>query len=103
PNDGHKLHTNYSGANPPYLDHAAVEYLVECGVEHLLLDLPSVDREEDGGKLLAHKAFWKYPDTVAAGRQSCTITELIFVDAAIKDGLYLLNLQIASFELDVSP
>lgn len=103
PNDGHKLHTNYSGANPPYLHHAAVEYLADCGVEHLLLDLPSVDREEDGGKLLAHKAFWKYPDTMAAGRQNCTITELIFVDSVIKDGLYLLNLQIASFELDASP
>ncbi|HMR42752.1 MAG TPA: cyclase family protein, partial [Saprospiraceae bacterium] len=103
PNDVRKLHTNYSGANPPYLHHEAVEYLVECGVEHLLLDLPSVDREEDGGKLLAHKAFWKHPDTMAAGRQNCTITELIFVDSVIKDGLYLLNLQIASFELDASP
>lgn len=103
PNDLRKLQTNYSGANPPYLHHEAVEYLVECGVEHLLLDLPSVDREEDEGKLLAHKAFWKYPETIANGRQNCTITELIFVDSVIKDGLYLLNLQIASFELDASP
>ena len=58
PNDELKRVTNYSGANPPYLHHEAAAYLVECGVEHLLIDLPSVDREEDEGKLSAHKTFW---------------------------------------------
>ncbi len=100
PNDTLKLKTNYSGSNPVYVHHEAIEYLVDCGVEHLLIDLPSVDREEDGGKLLAHKAFWKYPQ---APRENCTISELIFVPSEIKDGLYLLNIQIASFEIDVSP
>ena len=32
-----------------------------------------------------------------------TITEMIFVQDAIEDGTYLLNLQIASFENDASP
>ena len=100
PNDPGKLHTQYSGSNPPYLHHLAAEYLVECGIEHLLLDLPSVDREEDEGALMAHKAFWQYP---AATRSHCTITELIFVPNAVKDGFYLLNLQTASFDLDASP
>ena len=100
PNDDLKLKTNYSGANPAYIHHEAIKYLVECGVEHLLIDLPSVDREEDEGKLLAHKAFWQYPDNV---RKNCTISELIYANNNIKDGLYLLNIQIASFELDVSP
>ena len=103
PNDGRKLTANYSGTNPPYLDHRAVEYLVDCGIEHLLLDLPSVDREEDGGKLLSHRAFWKYGGELDRVRQNCTITELIFAPNEIKDGLYLLNLQTASFEIDVSP
>ena len=103
PNDERKLTTNYSGSNPPYLDHRAVEHLVGCGVEHLLLDLPSVDREEDGGKLLAHRAFWRYGGEMDRVRQNCTITELIFATNAIKDGLYLLNLQVASFEIDASP
>jgi hypothetical protein len=66
----------------------------------LLLDLPSVDREEDGGKLLAHKAFWDYPKNIDTKK---TISEMVFVDNSIVDGLYLLNLQICSFELDVSP
>ncbi len=100
PNDTLKTSTTYSGANPPYMHHEAAELLVERGIEHLLLDLPSVDREEDKGLLLAHHAFWKYP---AATRSHCTITELIYVSPKIADGTYLLNLQIASFELDVSP
>lgn len=100
PNDRLKMRTNYSGANPPYLHREAAVYLVECGIRHLLVDLPSVDREEDGGALAGHRAFWNYPE---APRKNCTITELVFVDNSVKDGVYLLNLQIAGFELDVSP
>ncbi|MEM9921462.1 MAG: cyclase family protein [Bacteroidota bacterium] len=100
PNDDFKLRMNYSGTNPPFLHHEAVQYLVACGVQHLLIDLPSVDREEDGGHLLSHRAFWQYPDDV---RKNCTISELIYVPNEINDGLFLLNIQIASFEIDVSP
>ena len=100
PNDDGKLTRHYSGINPPYMHHEAIEYIVDCGINHLLLDLPSVDREEDEGKLLSHKAFWQFPDKV---RKNATITELIYVDNVIKDGFYLLNIQIASFEIDVSP
>jgi arylformamidase len=103
PNEAAKKTRHYSGTNPPYLEHEAIEYLVACGVQHLLIDLPSVDREEDGGKVLGHRAFWQYPLTVEKERTACTITELIFVDNAIKDGYFLLNLSIASFELDASP
>ena len=102
PNDDLKRRTQYSGSNPPYLHHEAVRYLVECGVQHLLLDLPSVDRETDGGALLAHRAFWTYPEAVEM-RQHCTITELIFVPNTVRDGYYLLNIQAASLDLDASP
>lgn len=100
PNDPEKKRRVYSGTNPPYIAPEAVKYLVDQGVKHFLIDLPSVDREEDEGKLLAHKAFWNYPEKIDTEK---TISELIFVDNNIKDGIYLLNLQIASFELDVSP
>ncbi len=100
PNDGRKLNLNYSGANPPYLHHETAEWLAACGVQHLLLDLPSVDREEDGGQLLAHRAFWQYPETV---RSACTITEMVFVPNEVSDGFYLLNVQTAAFDLDASP
>lgn len=101
PNDDLKLITQYSGSNPPYLHHEATLWLAQNGVEHLLLDLPSVDREEDGGKLLAHRAFWQYPsDSV---RFNATITELIYVPNTVKDGDYILNLQITSLILDATP
>lgn len=100
PNDPLKLRKNYSGKNPPYLHYAVAEFLVNIGIKHLLVDLPSVDREEDGGKLLFHKTFWQYPGNI---RKDSTITELIFVPGVVEDGTYLLNLQIASFELDASP
>lgn len=103
PNDLLKMTTKYSGTNPPYLHRAATEYLVEKGVRHLLTDLPSVDREEDGGELRSHRAFWQYPDTEAADRLDCTITELIYADNDLKDGTYLLHLGIASFDMDASP
>ncbi|KAA3639564.1 MAG: cyclase family protein, partial [Bacteroidetes bacterium] len=100
PNDTSKLSRNYSGINPPYFHFDTIRYLVECGVDHLLTDLPSVDKEQDGGRLLAHKAFWLYPRNV---RHWATITELIYVPEEVKDGMYLLNMQITSLELDASP
>ena len=100
PNEEDKLKRHYSGTNPTYLHHEATKYLVECGIKHLLIDLPSVDREEDEGLLLSHHAFWQYPENT---QSDCTITELIFVPNKVKDGLYLLNISIASFEIDASP
>ena len=100
PNGLDKETRNYSGTNPPYISDEAVAYLVYKGFEHLLIDLPSVDREEDGAKFLAHKAFWKYPGSV---RKNSTITELIYVEDAIKDGLYLLQINVLNIECDASP
>jgi kynurenine formamidase len=100
PNLENKLKENYSGNNPVYLDPNLTKLIVEKGILHLLLDLPSVDREEDGGAMLAHKAFWNYPENP---RYSATITEMIFVPDEIKDGLYFINLHIASLETDASP
>lgn len=95
-----KLARQYSNTNPPYLHHEAAEHLHALGIDHLLIDLPSVDREQDEGKLLAHRAFWQYPHNTQAHR---TITELIYIPNTVYDGTYLLNLQIASFENDASP
>ena len=100
PNDASKVTKQYSGTNPPYLDHEFALEAVKNGVCHLLIDLPSVDKEEDGGKLQVHHDFWDYPQNP---RKDSTITELIYVRDSIPDGLYLLNLQIASFESDASP
>ena len=100
PNDAAKRQRHYSGTNPTYVEPALAHFLVEQNVQHFLLDLPSVDREEDAGQLLAHHAFWRYP---AQTRSGATITELIFVPDDVPDGLYLLNIQVTSLELDASP
>ncbi len=106
PNDTAKLSRKYSHTDPPYLAEEAALLLRESGVQHLLIDLPSVDKEKDEGKLLAHKAFWNVTDVKnlnADARLDATITEMIYVPDEVKDGSYLLNLQIASFENDASP
>lgn len=100
PNEKAKLSRHYSSTNPPYLHHEVALFLRNHGIGHLLIDLPSVDREVDEGKLLAHRAFWNYPEQP---RLNATITELIYVPDEVKDGEYLLNLQIAPFENDASP
>ncbi len=100
PNTTEKISMQYSNTNPPYLLEVAANYLREKGVKHLLIDLPSVDREKDEGKLLAHNAFW---NTSGKTRLDATITEFIFVPNKVKDGTYFLNLQIAPFENDASP
>jgi len=106
PNTNEKKYKNYSHSNPPYLEEAAATYIRECGILHMLIDLPSVDREEDEGRLAAHKAFWNVTDVNnlnTDARHNATITELIFAPDEVLDGVYLLNLQIASFENDASP
>lgn len=106
PNSSDKTSKKYSNTNWPYLLEEATTFIREKGIQHLLIDLPSVDREHDEGKLLAHKAFWNVKDVNhlnADARMNSTITEMIFVNDTITDGSYILNLQIASFENDASP
>lgn len=60
PNSKSKLKKQYSNTNPPYILEDAMEYIRNLGVDHLLIDLPSVDKEKDGGQLVAHKAFLEF-------------------------------------------
>jgi kynurenine formamidase len=100
PNSSSKLTQHYSASNPPYIEAEAIAILVAAGINHLLVDLPSLDREHDEGKLAAHHVFWNYPKEAALHR---TITELVYVPGEVNDGLYLLNLQISPFENDAAP
>jgi len=100
PNTRDKLVRQYSHTNPPYLTAAAAAYLANSNVMHLLIDLPSIDKEKDDGILAAHNAFW---DTGKQPREKATITEFIYVKNSIEDGTYFLNLQLANIENDASP
>jgi kynurenine formamidase len=107
PNDDRKLTRAYKDAIAPYFTTEAMEIIVSLGVKHLLVDLPSIDRMSDDGKLSNHRIFWNVEQgsakTNADTRTNCTITELIYVLNDIEDGDYMLNLQIAPFESDASP
>lgn len=91
---------NWSHTNPPYIEEEAAKFIASKKIDHLLIDVPSVDREVDDGKLLAHRAFWEYPHNTQFQR---SITEFIYVSNDVFDGTYLLNLQFAPFENDASP
>lgn len=86
-----------SSAMPPYLSAGAASELVARGIAHLVLDVPSADRLEDGGKLTAHRIFFGLPEGATelarAQRADCTITELAYVEDGVPDGWYLLSLQ----------
>ncbi|APG65314.1 metal-dependent hydrolase [Tenacibaculum todarodis] len=100
PNLEDKKSMRYSNTNPTYLSEKAAIYLREKGIKHLLIDLPSVDKEKDDGNLLSHNAFW---NTAGKLRMDATITEFIYVPNSVEDGEYLLNLMIAPFENDATP
>jgi arylformamidase len=96
PNATNKKVRNYNKTEPAYLAAEAMHRIVKLGVRHLLVDLPSVDKADDA-HLTAHHIFW------AKNAKKKTITELIYVPNSIKDGQYLLNLQVAAFEADAAP
>jgi arylformamidase len=100
PNLEEKRTFHYSDTNPAYFEDAAMELINELGIEHLMVDLPSVDREMDLGKLSTHHIFWNYPAKPAFHK---TISELLYIPTILQDGTYLIHLQIISLESDASP
>ena len=107
PNDDGKKTRRYMKQSPPFFTTEAMNYIVEKKVKHLLVDLPSIDRTFDEGKLSNHRIFWQVaPDSRQLNETSLiyhTVTEMIYVADEIEDGTYLLNLQITAFAADASP
>jgi arylformamidase len=108
PNDPAKRSRNWStGPLPPYFSAPAIEAMRVAGVEHLLVDLPSIDRMHDQGRMFNHCLFWEVdPDQRLPqnpGALNRTVTEMIFVPAEVEDGIWLLNLQVAPFAIDAAP
>ena len=107
PNDKSKLSKTYLTEIPPFFSTEAMDFIRKLNVKHLLVDMPSIDRLFDEGKLSNHRIFWN----VGQGSKTIngktlinhTITELIYVPDEIEDGAYLLNLQIAPFVSDAAP
>jgi len=107
PNDESKKSRMYMEKQPPFFSADAMTLINELGVNHLLVDIPSVDRAFDEGKLTAHHIFWNVEqgshDINEQNHSLKTITEMIYIPDEVKDGEYMLNLQIAPFVSDASP
>jgi arylformamidase len=107
PNDENKPTKTYLNEIPPFFTTEAMHLMREIGIRHLLVDMPSIDRIFDEGKLSNHRIFWNIEQGAFEVSEKSlvhnTITELIYVPREIADGDYLLNLQIAPFATDASP
>ncbi|HEV7135806.1 MAG TPA: cyclase family protein [Steroidobacteraceae bacterium] len=107
PNGTAKRTCDYSAMTPPYLTRETAEYLVQRGIEHLVVDLPSIDRAHDEGRLTAHRIFFGLPPSASAlagaTRSQCTITELAYVADDVPDGAFFLQLQVPAINGDAVP
>ena len=104
PNLKTKKNRDYMKDAPSFLSIEAMEYLVSLGIQHLLVDIPSVDRLFDNGHLSSHNIFWETKDKkFNPETKNKTITEMIFVPDFVEDGTYLLNIQIPAFISDAAP
>lgn len=107
PNHPDKQHRDYTNQTPPYLSREAAEVLVELGIEHLVVDMPSIDRAHDEGRLTAHRIFFGLPrgDTTLAHatRANATVTELAYIPDSVTDGPYFLELQVPALGGDAVP
>jgi kynurenine formamidase len=108
PNETGKRYQAYSQSNqPPFFSREAIIYLNKRGVEHLVLDLPSLDRLHDDGLLTCHHLFWQVEEgSHQANEKSLvnkTITEMAFISNQLSDGFYFINLQVPLFVTDAVP
>ena len=107
PNGADKARRDYTGSTPPYLSREAAEFLVARGIEHLVVDLPSIDRSHDEGRLTAHRVFFGLPrgasSLALAERARATVTELAYIPNEVADGPYLLQIQVPAIGGDAVP
>ena len=108
PNNVSKKSADYSDQPvPPYFTSDALCHIVDMGFRHLLVDMPSIDQMHDEGRLSNHRLFWNVPpgatDATPETRTDKTVTEMIFVDDSVADGLYLLDLQVPRWHSDAAP
>jgi kynurenine formamidase len=106
PNDSSKTHRLYNDDSAPYFSKDCIQLINDLGIKHIICDLPSIDRMNDGGSLLNHRTFWNLndpsdsPDSVSREE---TITELAYIPESLPDGIYVLDLQIPHFVADAAP
>ncbi len=108
PNANNKCQQAYNSDNqPPFFSREAILYLNERGVEHLVVDVPSIDRLHDEGLMTCHHLFWQVDEGSHQINENSlvtkTITEMAFIEDDIADGFYFINIQTPAFHNDAAP
>lgn len=107
PNPVEKGTRRWEDATTPFFTPEAMHVVRGRGVNHLLVDLPSLDPLRDGGRLAAHRVFWDMPpgsqELPAGGARLRTVTEMIYVPDDVPDGRYLLTIQLPRLVSDAVP
>lgn len=108
PNSNDKCQQAYNGNNQPaFFSRDAILYLNERGIEHLIVDIPSIDRLHDEGLMTCHHLFWQVIEGAHQASPNSqvnkTITEMAFITNDINDGFYFINLQTPAFVNDAAP
>ena len=105
PNPEEKQFYSFSESLPPFFTNDALKFLSNK-IEHLIVDIPSIDRMEDDGILGNHRIFWSNngnPDDEVDPNSKKTITELAYIPNHVPDGFYFMNIQMPNFKLDAAP
>lgn len=107
PNETSKRTRRWENDSTPYFTVEAMRAIRARGVQHLLVDLPSLDPLYDGGALAAHRVFWDMPpgsqELPGEEARRRTITEMIFVPDSVLDGDYPLIIQTPNIVSDAVP
>ena len=98
PNSISKMNKRYNASNTPFFSSNAIEYINDLGIRHLVVDTPTIDRYDDGGILGNHHLFFEKKPPYKK-----TITEMAYIDDKIKDGSYLMTIEIPPMVLDAAP
>ena len=104
PNRENKIVRNYDRTPATWLTPDAIHTIVDRGVDHLVVDLPSID-PADSSDLPAHHAFWGVHLGVVGddGARARTITELVYVPDSVEDGIYAFCNSWPLMETDAAP
>ncbi|MBU9810413.1 cyclase family protein [Rahnella sp. C60] len=93
------------GNGAPYFSHQAMERVLQLGVQHLFVDIPSIDKLHDGGLMDNHRCFWGMADPCnpITERRQASVTELIQLPEGIFPGHYFISLQLPDLTGDALP
>jgi arylformamidase len=107
PNHQSKRFEHYGDHGAAFFSRAAIQAMLDYGVQHLVTDLPSIDPLDDGGIMMAHRLFWGIRENSHEQTERSdirrTITELVYIPDSVVDGQYVIDLQIAPLRSDASP